>query len=149
MSFSATYDCFLTSTDYAGTRVDSSNYNPAVPWTAGNQLVALNYQTYDLPYRVNFGKFRENGMCGYVLKPEYMNSESARPMRPITLTIHVISASQLPKPGGKLKGEIIDPFVNVYVHGVHNDEKVKVISFTSFPSFIFARSLICSLLLGD
>lgn len=28
-----------------GTRVDSSNYNPAPAWAAGAQLVALNYQT--------------------------------------------------------------------------------------------------------
>lgn len=90
-------------------------------------MVALNYQTYDLAYRVNQGKFRENGMCGYVLKPQYMITD-ATPARPIVLSIHVLSASQLPKPGGKLKGEIIDPFVNVHIHGIHSDEKVKVTS---------------------
>ncbi len=64
-------------------------------------------------------------MCGYVLKPQYMISDST-PARPIVLSIHIISASQLPKPGGRLKGEIIDPFVNVQIHGIHSDDKMKV-----------------------
>eukprot|EP01034_Spumella_vulgaris_P023871 gene23871-30147_t len=38
-----------------GTRIDSSNYMPTAAWAAGNQLVALNYQTGDLAYHVNFG----------------------------------------------------------------------------------------------
>ena len=73
-------------------------------------------------------------MCGYVLKPQYMISDST-PARPIVLSIHVISASQLPKPGGRLKGEIIDPFVNVQIHGIHSDDKIKV---TQFYSFIYS-----------
>ena len=35
-------------------------------------LVALNYQTADDPMMLNKGKFRDNGGCGFVLKPEYM-----------------------------------------------------------------------------
>jgi hypothetical protein len=55
-----------------GTRVDSSNYDPVPAWTAGNQMVALNYQTSDVPMHCNRGRFRENGNCGYVLKPQSM-----------------------------------------------------------------------------
>jgi len=32
-------------------------------------MVCLNYQTWDLPMRLNFAKFLLNGCCGYVLKP--------------------------------------------------------------------------------
>ena len=101
-----------------GTRIDSSNYMPVGPWEAGNQLVALNFQTGDLPYHVNFGKFLENGRCGYVLKPEYMISgDTTARMEGLRMTINVISATQLPKPGGAQKGEIIDPFVKIFVNG--------------------------------
>ena len=41
----------------AGSRVDSSNYNPIPAWCMGAQLVALNHQTHDLEWQLNFGKF--------------------------------------------------------------------------------------------
>mmetsp|Transcript_10055 Transcript_10055/g.22037 ORF Transcript_10055/g.22037 Transcript_10055/m.22037 type:complete len:1175 (+) Transcript_10055:169-3693(+) len=53
----------------AGARVDSSNYNPLLGWSSGCQMVALNFQTEDACLRLNDGRFRENGNCGYVLKP--------------------------------------------------------------------------------
>ncbi|XP_014211046.1 1-phosphatidylinositol 4,5-bisphosphate phosphodiesterase-like [Copidosoma floridanum] len=55
-----------------GTRVDSSNYMPQVFWNAGCQMVALNYQTPDLPMQLNQGKFEYNNMTGYLLKPDFM-----------------------------------------------------------------------------
>eukprot|EP01035_Chromulina_nebulosa_P020678 gene20678-26809_t len=104
-----------------GTRVDSSNYDPASCWAAGSQMVALNYQTNDLPLHVNTGKFRENGNIGYVLKPEYMLSDKGVKSPPIKLTIHVLSGQQLPKPGGAKVGEIIDPFVVLRINGTSED----------------------------
>lgn len=101
-----------------GTRIDSSNYSPVPAWAAGNQIVALNYQTGDLPYHINFGRFLENGRTGYVLKPEYMiNNQTIKRDPPLRITINVISACQLPKPGAQQKGEIIDPYVVMYIHG--------------------------------
>jgi hypothetical protein len=35
-------------------------------------MVALNFQTPDLPKLMNIGRFLENGNCGYVLKPEQL-----------------------------------------------------------------------------
>ncbi|KAK2707657.1 hypothetical protein QYM36_015373, partial [Artemia franciscana] len=55
-----------------GTRADSSNYMPQVFWNAGCQMVSLNYQTPDLPFQLNQGKFEYNGNCGYLLKPDFM-----------------------------------------------------------------------------
>ena len=55
-----------------GTRVDSSNYDPVPAWGAGNQMVALNYQTHGLHKHINIGKFRQNGNTGYVLKVAYI-----------------------------------------------------------------------------
>ncbi|XP_069836485.1 1-phosphatidylinositol 4,5-bisphosphate phosphodiesterase epsilon-1 isoform X2 [Dendropsophus ebraccatus] len=53
----------------AATRIDSSNPHPLLFWLHGIQLVALNYQTDDLPLQLNAAMFEANGGCGYVLKP--------------------------------------------------------------------------------
>ncbi len=103
---------------------------PTAAWAAGNQLVALNYQTGDLPYHVNFGKFLENGKCGYVLKPEYMicnpdGGSVAAPSPGIRLIINVLAANHLPKPGGAQKGEIIDPFVMIYMNGPYGPDNAE------------------------
>ncbi|XP_074087269.1 1-phosphatidylinositol 4,5-bisphosphate phosphodiesterase beta-3 isoform X2 [Macrotis lagotis] len=58
-----------------GTRVDSSNYMPQLFWNAGCQLVALNFQTLDLPMQLNAGVFEYNGRSGYLLKPEFMRRQ--------------------------------------------------------------------------
>ncbi|XP_066277735.1 1-phosphatidylinositol 4,5-bisphosphate phosphodiesterase epsilon-1-like isoform X2 [Branchiostoma lanceolatum] len=56
----------------AGTRFDSSNPNPMPFWLHGLQLVALNYQTDDVPMHLNSAMFHQNGGCGFVLKPRVM-----------------------------------------------------------------------------
>eukprot|EP00079_Xenopus_tropicalis_P035132 XP_017948903.1 PREDICTED: 1-phosphatidylinositol 4,5-bisphosphate phosphodiesterase beta-3 isoform X2 [Xenopus tropicalis] len=55
-----------------GTRVDSSNYMPQLFWNAGCQMVALNFQTLDLPMQLNVGIFEYNRRSGFLLKPEFM-----------------------------------------------------------------------------
>lgn len=55
-----------------GTRADSSNFMPQIFWNAGCQMVALNFQTSDLPMQLNQGKFEYNGGCGYLLKSDFM-----------------------------------------------------------------------------
>eukprot|EP00058_Branchiostoma_floridae_P018214 XP_002603703.1 hypothetical protein BRAFLDRAFT_93082 [Branchiostoma floridae] len=54
------------------TRFDSSNPNPMPFWLHGLQLVALNYQTDDVPMHLNSAMFQQNGGCGFVLKPQVM-----------------------------------------------------------------------------
>ncbi|EHH62979.1 hypothetical protein EGM_15857 [Macaca fascicularis] len=55
-----------------GTRMDSSNYMPQMFWNAGCQMVALNFQTMDLPMQQNMAVFEFNGQSGYLLKHEFM-----------------------------------------------------------------------------
>lgn len=99
----------------SGTRVDSSNADPIIAWSAGNQLVALNYQTLDMPMLVNHGMFMQNGSCGYVLKPEYMLDSSKLPTPPITLRVHVISGHQLPRPVGLSMAEVsTSPYISIF-----------------------------------
>ncbi|XP_016368731.1 1-phosphatidylinositol 4,5-bisphosphate phosphodiesterase epsilon-1-like [Sinocyclocheilus rhinocerous] len=61
--------CQLLRTYPAATRIDSANPNPLIFWLHGIQLVALNYQTDDLPMQLNAALFEAIGHCGYVLKP--------------------------------------------------------------------------------
>ncbi|XP_037644610.1 1-phosphatidylinositol 4,5-bisphosphate phosphodiesterase delta-1-like isoform X2 [Sebastes umbrosus] len=114
----------------AGSRTDSSNYNPVPLWNAGCQIVALNFQTTCKEMDVNQGRFLVNGKSGYILKPAYMR-DAATEFDPITLTrgdwlkpttlhIMVISAQQLPKVNKK-KSSIVDPLVKVEVYGVPAD----------------------------
>ncbi|CAG0914868.1 unnamed protein product [Notodromas monacha] len=124
-------------------RTDSSNFNPVSYWSAGCQIVALNFQTEGKPMLLNRGKFRDNGGCGYVLKPSYMrkkgyspgdefrrSSESAGwrtggagPAGKCLLKLRIISGHCLPRPDGSMKGEVVDPYVNVHVVGVEEDLK--------------------------
>lgn len=103
--------------------MDSSNYNPAPAWAVGAQLVALNYQTKKDPFLMaNIGKFRENGSCGYVLKPPYLR-DAGPESPPVLLTVHLISGQQLPKPGSDSSGEIIDPYISLTMIGIPEDTK--------------------------
>lgn len=126
----------------AGSRVDSSNYSPLLAWSTGCQMVALNFQTQDAFLKLNDGRFRENGNCGYVLKPSSLmmrdtatgpssiQSQQQR-MRGTRLTIRVLSGHCLPKPNGAKSGDCIDPFVKVAVYDVNSDEKETVTQYST------------------
>eukprot|EP00054_Salpingoeca_dolichothecata_P031739 m.264485 g.264485 ORF g.264485 m.264485 type:complete len:1303 (-) comp27854_c0_seq1:245-4153(-) len=127
------YNCRQLSRVYPnGKRVDSSNYDPQQLWNVGCQLVALNYQTPDKPMWINSGKFRLNGGCGYVLKPEvqrtvdkdrscsfnpYAFETYSKKCESLTLKLTILSARHLLKPG---RGSA-SPFVEIEVIGVPND----------------------------
>ncbi|XP_026548436.1 1-phosphatidylinositol 4,5-bisphosphate phosphodiesterase beta-2-like, partial [Notechis scutatus] len=55
-----------------GTRIDSSNYMPQMFWNVGCQMVALNFQTSDVPMQQNMALFEFNGQSGYLLKHDFM-----------------------------------------------------------------------------
>ncbi|XP_035507935.1 1-phosphatidylinositol 4,5-bisphosphate phosphodiesterase delta-1a isoform X1 [Morone saxatilis] len=115
----------------AGTRTDSSNYNPVPMWNAGCQIVALNFQTACKEMDLNQGRFLPNGFCGYILKPEFQRNLSSQ-FDPNALTkgpwlkrktfhVMVISAQQLPKINKDKHKSIVDPLVRVEIHGVPED----------------------------
>jgi len=95
----------------AGFRVTSGNYSPILPWSLGSQVVALNYQTMDLPMILNQAKFLDNGKCGYLLKPNSLrNTSSGHTPNSVMLEFEIISAYRLPKHG---KETIIDPYFKI------------------------------------
>ena len=122
----------------AGSRIDSSNYSPILPWAMGVQLVALNFQTVDTPLLLNDGRFRENGGCGYVLKstklidlqepPNKYNQDSRVSTR---LSIHVLSGSCIPKPNDAHTGDCINPYVRVSVYDVKRGNKESTITYAT------------------
>ncbi|KAK0443966.1 PLC-like phosphodiesterase [Desarmillaria tabescens] len=107
-----------------GTRVNSTNYEPHRCWYAGVQLVALNWQTFDLGYMINQAMFQRNGRSGYVLKPVVLRTQSKDMLLKRTkhrLEVTIISAQQLPRPKDATGREVIekgsvDPYVEVSVH---------------------------------
>ncbi|KAG2339382.1 PLC-like phosphodiesterase [Suillus weaverae] len=107
-----------------GLRVNSSNYLPHRYWAAGAQLVAINWQTFDLGYMINHAMFQRNGRAGYVLKPLALRTHDKALLSRHTqhsLDIVVISAQQLPRPKDSLGHEImdksmVDPYVEVSIH---------------------------------
>ncbi|EMD36767.1 hypothetical protein CERSUDRAFT_137030 [Gelatoporia subvermispora B] len=107
-----------------GMRIGSTNYEPHRYWAAGAQLVALNWQTFDLGYMINHAMFQRNGRAGYVLKPLALRTNDKQLLSKRTnhrLDITIISAQQLPRPKDSQGREIIDksvldPFVEVSIH---------------------------------
>lgn len=78
---------YLTRVYPFGLRFSSSNQEPAVFWRNGAQLVALNWQKFDLGMMQNEALF--NGSGGMILKPDYIHSGKPKGMY---LTIHVWSS---------------------------------------------------------
>uniref|UniRef100_A0A8C5AZM7 Phosphoinositide phospholipase C n=1 Tax=Gadus morhua TaxID=8049 RepID=A0A8C5AZM7_GADMO len=115
----------------SGFRTDSSNFSPQEMWNAGCQIVALNFQTAGEAMDLNDGLFRQNGGCGYILKPSFMRQpgggfnpeapQNRESYLPQVLHIQVISGQQLPKVNIK-EGSIVDPLVRVEIHGVPLDQ---------------------------
>uniref|UniRef100_A0AAQ5ZWT2 Phosphoinositide phospholipase C n=1 Tax=Amphiprion ocellaris TaxID=80972 RepID=A0AAQ5ZWT2_AMPOC len=149
LSFKASvFYCVLAATAYihhnmdklsriypAGSRTNSSNYNPVPMWNVGCQIVALNFQTPSKEMHLNQGRFLTNGTCGYILKPEFQRSLSSQ-FDPNTLTqgpwmkrktfyIMVISGQQLPKINKDKHKSIVDPLVRVEIYGVPADNASK------------------------
>uniref|UniRef100_A0A8C4MER3 1-phosphatidylinositol 4,5-bisphosphate phosphodiesterase n=1 Tax=Equus asinus asinus TaxID=83772 RepID=A0A8C4MER3_EQUAS len=109
-----------------GTRMDSSNYMPQMFWNAGCQMVALNFQTMDLPMQQNMALFEFNGQSGYLLKHEFMRRQDKQ-FNPFsvdgidvvvatTLSITVIS-------GQFLSERSVRTYVEVELFGLPGDPK--------------------------
>uniref|UniRef100_A0A1B0API1 1-phosphatidylinositol 4,5-bisphosphate phosphodiesterase gamma n=1 Tax=Glossina palpalis gambiensis TaxID=67801 RepID=A0A1B0API1_9MUSC len=111
-----------------GQRLDSSNFNPVPFWNVGSQMIALNYQTGDKAMQLNQAKFRDNGQCGYLLKPKFMQTDGFDPNNPATIslleakivTIRIIAARHLFR-----CGKCSNPLVVVEVTGANFDTGVK------------------------
>lgn len=99
-------------------------------WNSGSQMVALNYQTPDKPMQLNQAKFRDNGNCGYLLKPEFMFRDEFDPydkntlvgVEPMTIAIRIIGGRHL----GKCGRGTVSPFIEVEIIGADFDSGLKL-----------------------
>lgn len=98
-------------------RLMSSNFIPINYWAHGVQMVATNWQTYDLGQQLNESFFSSTKGTGYLLKPSHlrrpllkssMRNSVSKLTQKIKFSIEVISAQQLPKP---VHSAAINPFV--------------------------------------
>jgi phosphatidylinositol phospholipase C delta len=119
-----------------GWRVASTNFDPVKYWSWGVQMVALNWQTYDLGMQVNDAMFAGGtDQSGYVLKPSELREIKMIPSVPeeagaghakrerknVNFSIDVISAQQLMRPKNLPPNRSVDPYIDVEVY--HADDK--------------------------
>ncbi|CAF1280178.1 unnamed protein product [Rotaria sordida] len=136
-----------------GLRQDSSNPNPIDAWNIGIQIVALNYQSDDHMMELCYGKFIDNGGCGYVLKPYYLidiEKSKFNPFdylkessiilskdineRPQRLILTIISGQFICRSNEKLD-DISDPYVIISTHGILCDQQIKKTKFIENNGF--------------
>lgn len=119
-------------------RIQSNNFDPLKYWRRGIQMVALNWQTYDLGMQMNDAMFAAGkDQSGYVLKPIELREIKMIPSVPeeagagyvkrerknVTFSIDIISAQQLMRPKGLAPSSNVNPYVEVEVY--HADDKSK------------------------
>lgn len=118
-------------------RVTSSNPDPLMFWRRGVQMVALNWQTYDLGMQMNDAMFASGSdRSGYVLKPDELRSistsaETTPPLlgtskiqrKFIRFSVDLISAQQLPRPIRMSPEDILDPYVEIEMFSAEDKGK--------------------------
>lgn len=77
-----------------GIRLQSTNYDPVAFWSAGCQLVAINWQTVDEGATLNHAMFVDTP--GYVLKPLALRQKVVESPIKYRVSVSVISAQRLP-----------------------------------------------------
>lgn len=123
----------------SGFRMKSSNFDPLVFWRRGVQMVALNWQTYDLGMQMNEAMFASGSdKCGYVLKPKELRhspqtqgsvSDRVGPGKTkiqkklIRFSVDMISAQQLPHPRGSGPEESLDPYIEIEMFSAEDKGK--------------------------
>ncbi|XP_057637410.1 1-phosphatidylinositol 4,5-bisphosphate phosphodiesterase beta-2 isoform X3 [Chionomys nivalis] len=109
-----------------GTRMDSSNYMPQMFWNAGCQMVALNFQTMDLPMQQNMALFEFNGQSGYLLKHEFMRrlDKQFNPFSVDRIDVVVATTLSITVISGQFLSErSVRTYVEVEIFGLPGDPK--------------------------
>jgi hypothetical protein len=102
---------------------EASNLDPLFQWAMGCQLVSMNYSTFDKHIIKADGRFRRNGSCGYVLKPECLTHYDALPERSEGWAINILCGNGLPSPETRKSGGHMNPFVKITVYGGDIEQK--------------------------
>ena len=107
-------------------RLSSSNFIPLNYWAHGVQIVATNWQTYDLGQQLNEAFFDSVAGNGFILKPldlrrptlkSTMRNFVEKTSKNQIFTINVISAQQLHRP---LNLDALNPYVSFEILGAES-----------------------------
>ncbi|ODV95878.1 hypothetical protein PACTADRAFT_75090 [Pachysolen tannophilus NRRL Y-2460] len=112
-------------------RYTSTNFNPLNFWELGIQMVATNWQKYDLGQQLSESMFSIGSRSGYILKPlsmrtlnhkhDIQSAISDKKPKLINFQIEILSAQQLPRPKDfKDDNDKISPFVEFEIYYVDN-----------------------------
>ncbi|KAL8969067.1 MAG: hypothetical protein Q9183_002170 [Haloplaca sp. 2 TL-2023] len=122
---------------YPSFRPTSSNPDPLLFWRRGVQMVALNWQTYDLPMQLNHAMFASGSdSLGYVLKPRELRKsleehtwESSScdngkiQKKVIKFSVDMISAQQLPRPRNLSNDASLNPYIEIEMFSAEDKGK--------------------------
>jgi hypothetical protein len=97
-----------------GLRLDSSNMDPCLAWSAGCQMACLNLETPGRAMDVNTARFREFGWCGFTPRPEFIVENPG-----VSLRVRVICAVNLSSVAGETDN--IDPYCVLTLEGHEGD----------------------------
>lgn len=120
-------------------RVKSTNPDPLGFWRRGAQMVALNWQTYDLGMQMNDAMFACGpDRSGYVLKPKELRHPTLastpsrgnltqagepNPMKAVEFSIGMVSAQQLPRPRNFGPDQTLNPYIEIEVFSAEDKAK--------------------------
>ncbi|XP_063689017.1 1-phosphatidylinositol 4,5-bisphosphate phosphodiesterase beta-4-like isoform X2 [Bolinopsis microptera] len=139
-----------------GARVASDNYQPQMFWNTGCQMVALNFQTLDMPMQLNIGKFEFNNKTGYLLKPDFMTKTQTTFNPFLEMSVEGVVAAELKVhvlSGQFLSDKKCGVKVELEMYGIANDSvrrkhQTKTINNSICPRwdnedpFVFAKIVI-------
>ncbi|KAF2774340.1 PLC-like phosphodiesterase, partial [Teratosphaeria nubilosa] len=126
---------------YPGRRkIWSQNFNPLPMWRLGVQMVALNWQTYDVHQQVNRAMFAAGSdSLGYVLKPEELRPAKHTPIvvdtttdaagkskqdkKIVRFSVEIISAQRLPRPRDVNVEAGMNPYIEFEMYAAEDKER--------------------------
>lgn len=122
---------------YPSFRPTSSNPDPLLFWRRGVQMVALNWQTYDLPMQLNHAMFASGSdSLGYVLKPRELRQSLEEhtwespscgngriQKKVIKFSVDMISAQQLPRPRNLGNDAPLNPYIEIEMFSAEDQGK--------------------------
>jgi len=114
-------------------RITSGNFDPMDPWRRGVQMVALNWQTYDVHQQINKAMFAAGtDRFGYVLKPDDLRPAKHLPITDtlpaamekkdkkgkvfIGFTVDIKSAQRLPRPRPQTGHTAMNPYIEMEMY---------------------------------
>jgi Phosphatidylinositol-specific phospholipase C, Y domain/C2 domain len=102
-----------------------TNYDPVFAWALGCQMVSSNLHSADESLLVADGRFRQNGSCGYVLKPPYLLDNISKTESDQRWSLQVMSGHNLPRPSSRKASGPASPLVKISVYsGSHKETRI-------------------------